>query len=100
MLENTEKELKALAPKLESYLKSMIQARGLVDSGNLLKSISVSFVDKGGSLELSVEAADYIKYVDDGKLLEDFLNYAKTEISETIVKSAQKDLINKFKINK
>lgn len=94
MFEITEIELGKLAKSLENYLKNLIQSRGYVDSGNLLNSIKIYYKD----FELQLETAEYLQYLDEGKLLEEFLEYASIETVRVLEENIGKDIINQINI--
>ena len=82
---------KPVEKELEKLIKKRITDEGLVKSGKLLKSISVSYKDG----EFSVTAEDYYKYLDEEHNISEgaiysqefitfFENFLATEIEKQI----------------
>lgn len=62
-----------LSNKLTSALKDYLKSRGYIDSGALYNSIKFIVIDNPSTgLDVKLDAEEYIKYLDDGKLLDKF----------------------------
>lgn len=70
--------LSELNSSLTKDLKAYIKIRGYVDSGNLLKSVKFKCSFKDSSLKIKLNAADYIVYLEDGELLNNFYELEST----------------------
>jgi len=79
-----------IAKKLEDNLKKAIKDARHVDSGHLINSIKVSF--KKDSNELHIEAAEYIKFLDDGKFLKDILSKEIKKIKKDLAKYYKEEI--------
>jgi hypothetical protein len=81
-----------LKSELDALLRADLKNRGHIESGSLYKSINFIVVDG----KISLEANDYIQYLDDGKFLYSFFksnaflyligDYVSDEIVEDINK--------------
>ena len=58
---NLTKELSQISRDIEDTLKDIIQKEGLIDTGRLYNSVSVTIKDN----ELEIETEDYYKYLDE-----------------------------------
>lgn len=58
------KELSILADKLKKYIRDVLRKKGLVDSGKLVNSISVTANFTKGKISFEIEAEDYFEYLD------------------------------------
>lgn len=65
--------IQELNTKLTKELKSFIKNKGYVDSGKLLNSINFNCTFIDNELNIKFNAMDYIKYLDNGELLNKFL---------------------------
>jgi hypothetical protein len=63
---------KELENKLQTALQQKLKSKGYVDSGDLLNSIKFTVTETADGPKVSLEANDYIKYLQKGKLLSDF----------------------------
>ena len=59
--------------QLTINLKQYIKSEGFVDSGKLLNSINFNCTFIDNELKIKFNAMDYIKYLDNGELLNKFL---------------------------
>lgn len=64
--------------KLTSSLKKFIKTEKFVDSGDLYKSIKFNCTYTN-ELNISVKALEYIQYLDNGDLLNNFFNLESTK---------------------
>lgn len=64
--------IQELNTKLTKELKSFIKNKGYVDSGKLLNSINFNCTFIDNELKIKFNAMDYIKYLDNSELLNDF----------------------------
>jgi hypothetical protein len=81
-----------LKKDLDALLRSYLKKRGHIESGSLYKSINFNVINK----KISLEANDYIQYLDDGNFLTLFFksnafidligDYVSDEIVEDINK--------------
>ncbi len=70
--------IQELNTQLTSLLKSYIKSKGYVSSGKLLSSIDFNSTEKAnGGLDLKLNAQDYILYLEDGDLLNNFFDTRK-----------------------
>lgn len=70
--------IQELNNNLTSLLKSYIKSKGYVSSGKLVKSIDFNAVERtNGSLDLKLNAQDYILYLEKGELLNNFFDTQK-----------------------
>ena len=60
--------------QLTNLLKESIVSNGYVNSGSLLDSVEFTSEVTAQGLSIQLEANDYIKYLDNGKFIEDFFN--------------------------
>lgn len=67
-----------LENKLTKQLKDFIKKRKHYDSGKLYNSIKVNITDTENSVKLSFNAMEYIKYLDDGDFMKDFMKFDST----------------------
>ena len=63
---------KELENKLETALQQRLKSKGYIDSGDLFNSIKFTVTETADGPKISLEANDYIKYLQKGKLLSDF----------------------------
>lgn len=101
-------ELNKIIPRLELFsknaetdLKSIIVQKGHKGSGKLLDSIKVSVRQVGDNFNMSIEANEYIKFLDNGNLLKDFkielTKKLKVVLKEEVSKLVKEDIYNKLK---
>lgn len=69
--------LSELNNKLTSSLRSFIKDEGFVDSGKLVNSIEFKCTFVNDVLNIKFTSLEYIKYIDDGKLISKFLEKEK-----------------------
>lgn len=83
-----------LAKELDKLLKDYIKKEGYYDSGNLYKSIKFTVSDKNGTPKISLEANDYIQYLDNGMFLDNFFEQSNVQqiIAEYMVDSITKSI--------
>lgn len=72
--------IKQLNKKLDDLLIDYLKREGYVKTGSLLKSIEFKckFNQKTYELDFELEANEYIIYLNDGDLIQDFLNETTT----------------------
>jgi hypothetical protein len=84
--------IKQLNKNLEKLLKDYLKKEKFVDTGALLKSIKFkcTFNEKTFEFNVELDANEYILYLNDGDLLQDFLNENETtqEIAKFIASQA------------
>ncbi len=97
LFENLHKKLMSLESKIKKDLVDEIVMKGHKGSGELISSIVVKVVEQSGDYLMEIECHDYIRYLDHGKFLEDFLQKKMVELSKVISEEAQKDLLNILK---
>lgn len=87
-----------LNSKLKNALKRFIKNEGFVDSGKLINSISFNCKMNGEKLSIKFNAAEYINYLDDGKLISKFFedNNTLDIIQEFYVDFAVDELNNEL----
>ena len=95
MGKHLDKYLKVTASGIEQRLKDIIEKEHK-GSGELLKSIHVK-IELG---IIHIQANDYIKYLDEGKFLKDFLKKETEKIKKELPKEIKKDIIEKIKTKK
>lgn len=67
--------IQELNNKLTSLLKSYIRSEGYVSSGKLVSSIDFNCSEKpNGTLDVNLFAEDYILYLQDGELIQNFFD--------------------------
>lgn len=66
-----------LSTLLTSELKSYIKKKGYVSSGKLYKSIDFNVMEVNKKLDIKLNSQDYILYLEDGNLLQNFFNQKK-----------------------
>lgn len=93
----TEQKLSELAAKFTEDLKSILRKENHKESGDLERSIKFSFKKEGESYVLKLSANSYIKYLDDGELLPNFMKTIQKEISTAVAKTMKEDVINQIK---
>lgn len=69
-----------LNKKLDKLLKDYLKENDYVDSGSLLKSIKFkcTFNQETFDFDVELDANEYILYLNEGELLQDFLDEEKT----------------------
>jgi hypothetical protein len=69
-----------LNKKLDKLLKDYLKEKDYVNTGSLLKSIKFkcTFNQETFDFDVELEANEYILYLNDGELLQDFLSEQKT----------------------
>ncbi len=90
-------ELNRIAREWEQSLKEEIVKDRHIDSGDLLRSIRVSFKENNGSYDIKIQALEYIKYLDDGEFLTDWLKKKRVELKKILPKLIKQDIINQLK---
>lgn len=68
-----------LETKLTKNLKDFIKKRKHYETGKLYNSIKVDVKDTGDNVMLSFNAMEYIKYLDDGDFMRDFMKLDSTK---------------------
>lgn len=71
-----------LEDKLTKSLKDFILKKGYYNTGKLYDSISVIVVDINDNINLKFESMEYIKYLDNGKFLKEYMSLK--EIKELV----------------
>jgi len=66
-----------LSSKITIGLKKYLKSLGHIDSGDLYKSINTK-VTLNPNLIIKINGLEYIKYLDDGKLLENYFQLDST----------------------
>ena len=95
-MSKVESDLDKFSRKMEKDLVSLVNSKH-PGSGKLAKSIKVNFKKVSNGYSLNIEANDYIKFLDDGKFLEDFLKEERKNIVEVITKAVKQDIIKEIK---
>lgn len=86
-----------LSNKLTSALKDYLKSRGYIDSGKLYNSIKFTVSDN--PFDIKLDAEPYIKYLDNGKLVDNFFNLeSTTDILLEYFLSSVEDTLNKIDI--
>jgi hypothetical protein len=93
----TEMKLKGLCDKFKKDLQEEIKKKGHYGEGKLSNSIEFSFKKDKNKYTLQLEANQYIRYLDEGMFLKEFLNTKKKEMDEVLKKSVTKDIIKEIK---
>lgn len=81
--------------QLTASLKALIIKRKHNDTGKLLNTLRVKLIDDGVKLTLNINAQDYLKFVDEGKLLNEYIKAPSTK--KIIGAYVKAKLINEFK---
>ena len=95
-LRNLESGLKDLSTKFKQDLINELSNKGHNKSGKLEKSIQFNFTSTGYEYKIQLECLDYIKYLDKGKFLEDFLSKKTIELEEKLPEFIEKDIIEQL----
>jgi hypothetical protein len=89
-----EEALKTLTSKFKTDLINELTSKGHNKTGNLKDSIMFSFKKNGNeSFVLELECKDYIRYLEKGVLLKNFLLKKEKEIMELAKKEIKKDML-------
>lgn len=91
-------KLSVTANKWEEELKSLLTTKGYMDTGKLYDSIKVTIKYTNDNFEIDIEAKEYIKYLDNGKLFKDWLTKKKNELPQIVQEGIQEDIINNLKL--
>lgn len=91
----SENKLQELAKKFEEDLKSLITPHN--KTGKLGSSIKITFKKTSSGYEISIKALEYIKYLEGGKLLDNFLRDKTKELTKEITKTIAKDVLSLIK---
>lgn len=93
MDKNLKRYLSRSTDMIKKDLINEIHSAGHDGTGELIKSIKVNFNGK----VLEIDANDYIKYLDDGKFLKDFIKKEMNKLMIGMTKAIKQDLIEQIK---
>ena len=93
----TDISLRSLPEKFKSDLIVALNAKGHNKSGKLSSSISFSLKKEGDKTLIELYCMEYIKYLEKGNFLKNFLEKKQKEIKEVLTKAAKKDILNFLK---
>ena len=94
-LTKTEKLIKEFEVNLKKNLQALLIKEGHVDTGNLLKSISViTKKDSSGNFKIELSALDYIKYLDKDSMLPKYLKIQIDIFTKKLSEEISKDILN------
>lgn len=94
-LNNTDKLIKEFEVNLKKDLQELLIKKGHVDSGDLLKSIQVTYKsNSNGKFHLELTANEYIKYLDKDNFLKDYLKKATDTFIKKLATEITKDIAN------
>ena len=88
---STDEELKLLTEKFKRDLISVLRHSGHASSGKLENSIKFSVVKEHNGFTLQFSSLNYIKYLDRGDLLSEFMKDKQKELKKILTKSIKKD---------
>lgn len=91
-----ESGLKKLSNKFEQDLINKLNSKGHNKTGKLEKSIHFSFNESGGDYTIELSCLEYIKYLDDGKFLDDFLKDKREELAKELPILIKKDIMDEL----
>ncbi len=91
----SENKLEELSKRFEEDLKSLVAPHN--KSGHLSNSIEVTFKKSNSGYEINISALEYIKYLEGGKLLDNFLKDKTKELKDEITKTIKKDILSLIK---
>lgn len=88
--------LNNLAVKLRQDLVNELNIAGHNETGALANSIVFQFTVNNTGAHLHFNALEYIKYLDNGTFLSNFMDKAKKEIAEVTAKALIQDITNEI----
>lgn len=99
-METTEldKALQNLTKELKQDLVKKIKQKGHQGTGALEKSIKLKVVKSEGKHVLQFESNLYLKFLDKGKFLKDWLKEADKKIMKQVADATVKDILNTLNI--
>jgi hypothetical protein len=65
--------------QLTNNLKQILKTKNYVDSGKLYKSIKVTLKQKSNGYIVSINSMNYLKYLEDGELVSNFIKSDSTK---------------------
>ena len=83
-------EYSRIAGLIEDAITSIVDNSGHKKTGKLLQSIKVTSDDNG----IHISTLDYIKYLDDGRLLKEITAKVKQIMSEELPKAIKNELLS------
>lgn len=86
----TKNKLNELSIKFEDELKNLVSSHK--KTGKLESSITTKVTISSDKYVLTFSALKYIEYLDDGKLLKNFIKEKKKELKEEISKTITSDI--------
>lgn len=95
---NLEQGLKDLSEKFKKDLIDKLRQKGHVSTGNLENSITINFKDSDNKFTIQISCLDYIKYLEDGKFLTDFIEEKQIELMKVIPDFFFKDITEQINI--
>jgi len=93
----TEQQLSSLASNWTSDLQSALQSAGHIETGRLSNSIRVSFKKTSNGFEIDMNSLGYIRYLDNGMFLKNFLQKKQKEMVSILNRYMKEDLQNQIK---
>lgn len=91
-----ETELNRLARQFEEDLINSLNQSGHNKTGKLQDSIQIRFTTEGNECKILISAKEYIKYLDDGNFLKDFIQEKKKELVKVIKTELKKEFIKQI----
>lgn len=89
---NLDRKIKTLDKKFTDDLKKLIIERGHQGTGKLLNSIKATVVFQNSDYLILIEGKEYLVYLEDHKLIEDFLSEKSKELQKIVLEETMKDL--------
>lgn len=96
MFKNLEEKLKDLSIKFKQDLIDEINNKGHNRTGKLEDSIRFTFNTITDGYTIQLECLEYIKYLDKGKFLDDFLIKKEEELTRVVPEFITKDIIDQL----
>jgi hypothetical protein len=93
---NIESKVKELESKWMKDLKEDIVHAGHEGKGALIKSIHIKVKDGQKGPQITIQADDYIKYLDNGNFLKRFLEKKEKELIKIIDDNIGKDILDQL----
>lgn len=94
-LTNTERKLNELSDKFKKDLIDALAPHR--KSGKLEQSIELKFKKTTNGYEMDLSALEYIKFIDEGRLLKNFIKEKTSELKKELLKPMKKDMLELIK---